>query len=93
VLDGLLKDGLTDEEMLRARTGMLAEAIYARDSVEGAARIFGAALANGRSIEDVETYADQVRAVTAAQVLAAATAVFDQSRSVVSVLRPRPAQP
>lgn len=92
VLDNLLKDGVTAEEMTRARTGMLAQVVYARDSVQGAARIFGAALSTGRSIEDVETYAEQVEKVTADQVNAAGRAVFDNTKSVVSVLRPRPQQ-
>ena len=92
VLDDLLKSGVTAEEMTRARTGMLSEIVYARDSVQGAARIFGAALTTGRSIEDVETYAEQVNAVSADQVNAAGKAVFDVTRSVVSVLRPRPPQ-
>ena len=92
VIETLLTTGVTAEEMTRARTGMLAEVVYARDSVQGAARIFGAALTTGRSIEDVETYAEQVNAVTADQVNAAGKAVFDVTKSVVSVLRPRPPQ-
>lgn len=89
VIADLLLNGVTEDEMRRARTGMLAETIYARDSLSGAARIFGVALTSGLTVEDVEAWPKLVDAVTAEQVLAAARHVFDLRRSVTGHLLPK----
>ena len=44
---------------------MVAEAIYAQDSLSTAVRSFGAALATGRTVEDVEAWPERIGAVTA----------------------------
>ncbi len=89
VIADLLLNGVTQDEMRRARTGMLAETIYARDSLSGAARIFGVALTSGLTVEDVEAWPKLVDAVTAEQVLNAARHVFDLRRSVTGHLLPK----
>jgi zinc protease len=89
VIAGLLADGVTEEEMRLARTGMLAETVYARDSLSGAARIFGVALTTGLTVEDVEAWPRLVDAVTREQVLAAARHVLDLRRSVTGYLLPK----
>lgn len=89
VIADLLAGGVTDDEMRRARIGMLAEAVYARDSLSGAARIFGVALTTGLTVEDVEAWPKLVDAVTRDQVLAAARYVLDIRRSVTGHLLPK----
>jgi zinc protease len=89
VIADLLANGVTDEEMRLARTGMLAETIYARDSLSGAARIFGVALTSGLTVEDVEAWPRLVNAATREQVLAAARYVLDLRRSVTGHLLPK----
>jgi zinc protease len=89
VIADLLANGVTDEEMRLARTGMLAETIYARDSLSGAARIFGVALTTGLTVEDIEAWPRLIDAVTRDQVLAAAKYVFDLRRSVTGYLMPK----
>lgn len=89
VIAGLLAEGVTDDEMRLARTGMQAETIYARDSLSGAARIFGVALTTGLTVEDVEAWPKLVDAVTREQVLAAARYVLDLRRSVTGYLLPK----
>ena len=69
---------------------MIAEAVYARDSLSSAVRSFGAALATGGTVEDVEAWPERIGAVTAQQVNAAAAYVFDPERSVTGRLRPAP---
>ena len=88
VIERVAEEGVTQEELDRAKNGMLASAIYARDNVQGAARTFGAALAIGRSIEDVESWPDRVEAVTVEDVNAAARVIFDAAKSVTAILRP-----
>jgi zinc protease len=71
-LKKLLETGVSEEEVERARNSMVASAIYAQDNQSGLARLFGAALASGQSIKDVQTWPSQVAAVTPEDVLDAA---------------------
>ncbi|WFE88991.1 pitrilysin family protein [Roseibium porphyridii] len=68
-LQKLLSGGVTEEEIARAKNSMIASAIYAQDSQSGLARLFGSALTTGLTIEDVQTWPSQVRAVTIDDVL------------------------
>jgi zinc protease len=87
----LLKDGVTAAEVARARTNLLAQAVFARDSSYVAVRAFGEALTAGLGVADVEAWPDLVGKVTAEQILAAARHVFDRRGSVTGVLLPEPA--
>lgn len=89
LIEDVVDNGVTQDELDRTKKFLLAQAIYARDDVQGAARIFGEALTNGRSIEDVESWPDRVRAVTLDDVNAAARYVFEKRRSVTGILRTR----
>ncbi|MEQ8347345.1 MAG: pitrilysin family protein [Sneathiellaceae bacterium] len=88
----ILADGVTAEELARAKTVLLAEAVYARDSLGQAARVFGQGLTAGQSIAQIEAWPDDVRAVTAADVQEAARAVLQPERSVTGWLQ-APAEP
>ena len=92
VIERVVADGVTEEELARAKNSMLAAAIYARDSVQGAARTFGAALSIGRTIEEVESWPERVETLTVEDINAAARYVFDETQSVTAVLRPKPAE-
>jgi zinc protease len=63
---------LHEREFQRAKTQLVADAIYARDSQATLARMYGSMLAIGGSVRDVETWPDRIDAVTLEQVLAAA---------------------
>lgn len=82
----LLEQGVRGEDVERVKKSMIAEAIYARDSLSGGARVLGSALVSGRTIQDVEQWPHRISAVTTAQVNAAARAVFDGRPSVTAVL-------
>ncbi len=84
----LLDQGVTPEEVERAKTRMQAEAVYERDSLTGPANIFGAALATGRSIEDVESWPERIGKVTVDEVNAAAKFVIREQEAVTGVLLP-----
>lgn len=84
----VLKDGLAEADLKRSRTGLLAAVVYARDSLFTSPRIFGDALTSGLSVEQVESWPDEVRAVTMAQVMAAGRAVLKISHSVTGMLLP-----
>ena len=84
----IIENGITVEEVRRAKERIIAEAVYARDSLSGGARTLGAALASGLSINDVESWPDSIAAVTVEQIHQAARAVFDNNRSVTGLLLP-----
>ncbi len=82
----LLKEGVTKKEVERVKKSMMAEAIYARDSLSAGARVLGAALASGKTIEDVESWPHRIAAVTVDQVNAAAHTVLENQPTVTSLL-------
>jgi len=87
-IEKLLSEGITEEELARVKKRMLAEAIYAQDSLMGAARVFGNALTAGRTVDDVENWPERIQGVTVEDVMAAANHVFDPARSVTAELVP-----
>ncbi len=91
LLAELLENGVTADEVARAKKRMRAQVTYARDSLQGGARVLGHALGNGRSVEDVEAWPERIAAVTVDQVNRAARAVFVLNRSVTGLLLPQPA--
>jgi len=83
--------GVRREDMERAKRRILAEAIYARDSLGAGARVLGAALASGRTVNDVESWPDKIKAVTLEQIKAAIRAVLREQQSVTALLLPNSA--
>ena len=84
----VLENGVTAAEVERAKTRMQAEEVYDRDSLAGPANIFGAALAVGRTIDDVEAWPARIGKVTAEEVSAAAKYVIKPQDEVTGVLLP-----
>ena len=75
-VEAALDDGFDAADVERARNSAAASAIYARDSQTSMARTFGAWLSIGGEVEDILTYPDRVRAVSADEALAAVRQVF-----------------
>ena len=90
-LERVLADGVTDAELTRTRGRLLAEAVFARDSLSGAARVFGNALTSGEQVGDVEAWPSRIAAVTVEQVHAAARHVLRSEQSVTAQLLPEAA--
>jgi zinc protease len=86
VIDNLLANGVTADEVERATSRLVAEAIYAQDNQATMARWYGAALTSGGSVERVQSWADRIRAVTPDGVLQAAKTYLDKRRSVTGYL-------
>ncbi len=87
-LTGLLTEGVSAGEIERITARMVRQAIYARESLATAARVFGAALTSGNSVEHVEAWPERIAAVTAEQVMAAARAILKPETSVTGLLLP-----
>jgi zinc protease len=88
VLAEFLREGPTQAELTRAKSSLAAAAIYARDSQESLANIYGASLASGESIEDVVNWGNDIEAVTAEEALTMARQTFDLNASVTGWLLP-----
>jgi zinc protease len=87
-IERLLKDGVTADELARAKLQLLAANVYALDSLTSGARLYGGQLAIGRTVEEIGAWPKLVEAVTAEQVLQAARHVFRADNHVTSLLLP-----
>src|ERR1700752_2120372 len=76
----------SSEDLERVKTQLIAEAIYAQDNQATMARWYGGALTTGLGIEDIRSWPDRIRAVTADQVRQAAREWLDKKRSVTGYL-------
>ena len=86
VIADLMQNPVPAEDLERVKTQLIAEAIYAQDSQATLARWYGGGLTTGLSIEDIRSWPDRIRAVTAEQVRAAAQKWLDKKRSVTGYL-------
>jgi zinc protease len=93
VLAEVINKGVTAEELERCKNRLIADAVYAQDNQATLARWFGAGLATGLTVEQVQTWPDHVRQVTAESVRAAARRYLDKRRSVTGYLIKDTARP
>jgi zinc protease len=81
-----VEKGVTSEELDRSKNRLIADAVYAQDNQGTLARWYGSALTTGGTVEQVKSWPDRVRVVTAEQVREAARAWLDKRRSVTGYL-------
>ncbi|MDP2619527.1 MAG: pitrilysin family protein [Hyphomicrobiales bacterium] len=86
VIAELIEEGISDKDLERAKTGLLASAVYAQDSQSRLARTFGAALASGETIAEVQDWPDRIAKVGAAEVIAVARKYLVKERAVTGFL-------
>ncbi len=88
VIATYLREGPTDSELARSKSSLSASAIYARDSQESLANIYGASLAQGESIDDVVSWGDDIEAVTREEAMEMARTTLRLETSVTGLLLP-----
>jgi zinc protease len=88
-LKRFLERDVSEEDLRRAKTRMIADAVYAQDSQVSLARWFGESLATGLSVADVEAWADRIDAAPASALREAAAKWLDKQRSVTGFLLPK----
>ncbi len=93
VIKDILQIGISEADIETAKKRLLAQAIFARDSLDGPARIVGSVLANGGSIQDVEAWPERIKAVTKTEIETAAKNLFRIERSATGWLLPKSASP
>jgi zinc protease len=86
VLTDVVDHGITAEELDRAKTRLIADAVYAQDNQATLARWYGAALASGETVDMVRSWPDHIRAVTTETVQDAARKWLDRRASVTGYL-------
>jgi zinc protease len=86
VIAQVIDKGVTDGELERTKTRLIADAVYAQDNQASMARWYGTALTTGATVNDVRRWSDRIRAVTADQVRDAARQWLDKRRSVTGYL-------
>jgi zinc protease len=74
------------EELERSKNRMIADAVYANDNQRMLAQWYGASLATGATVEEVRSWPDRIRVVTAEAVHDAARRWLDKRRSVTGYL-------
>ena len=88
VLARFLKEGVDGKALERAKTRLVADATYARDSQWDLARWYGASLAIGQTVRDVEQWPEKIEAVSAEAVIEAARRFLDHKPAVTGHLLP-----
>ncbi len=86
VVAKFMKDGVNAADFARIKTQVMAAQIYARDNTQGLAREYGAALAVGLSVKDVQDWPDLLQSITADEVMAAAKLVLNRHNAVTGYL-------
>jgi zinc protease len=86
VIADMVERGVTAEELERSKNRLIADAVYAQDSQSMLARWYGSSLTTGLTVEQVKTWPDRLRAVTAEDVRNAARQWLDKRRSVTGYL-------
>jgi zinc protease len=86
VISKVIQNPARAEDLERVKTQLIAEAIYAQDNQATLARWYGGALTTGLGIDDIRSWPDRIRAVTAQQVRDAAQKWLDKKRSVTGYL-------
>ena len=84
----IIKDGVTDRELEKAKNRYVRSMIFARDNQSGMANIYGSTLTTGGTVADVAEWPDRIKAVTADQVKAVAAKYLNPDRSVAGYLLP-----
>jgi zinc protease len=93
VIAAYLKEGPRPDEVQRSKAGLLGAAIYARDSQQSMAQMFGEGLTTGQSIRDVVEWPSRIAAVKPEAIKAAIQPYLIPERSVTGVLMPIPGKP
>jgi zinc protease len=86
VLTEVVEKGVTAEELERAKSRLLADAVYANDNQRMLAQWYGASLATGATVDQIREWPDRIRLVTAEAVRDAARRWLDKERSVTGYL-------
>lgn len=88
VIADIAENGVTEDELRRAKMGLIADYVYESDNQSELARRYGWGLVVGRTIEDIEGWPEAIERVTGEDVKRAAQTQLDRRHSVSGRLVP-----
>ena len=88
-IERIARDGISAEELDRAKARYVRSMIFARDRQDSMANIYGSTLTTGGTVTDINEWPDRVRKVTAEEVKAAAARYLVLDRVVTGYLLPK----
>jgi zinc protease len=86
----LKKYPVSDKELERIKTQIIANNIFSQDSIEYEAYMIGSMESIGLSWKEIDNYEKQIRKITPAQVQAVANKYLSRQNSTIGVLEPLP---
>lgn len=89
-IHAIQEKGVSEDELARVKTQIIASQIYKRDSMMGQAMEIGALEVIGLRWQDIDTMLDHLRRVTVAEVQAVAKAYFLDDTLTIATLDPQP---
>ncbi|MFN3889334.1 MAG: M16 family metallopeptidase [Beijerinckiaceae bacterium] len=89
VVARMASEPVSAEDLARAKTRLIADAVYAQDNQAMLARWYGAALTTGETVDAVQNWPARIDAVSAEDVRAAAAKWLDRRRAVTGFLTPQ----
>ncbi|PIR39004.1 MAG: peptidase M16 [Alphaproteobacteria bacterium CG11_big_fil_rev_8_21_14_0_20_39_49] len=88
-IENIKQNGVTEDELKRAKNALIAETIYAREDLKTLAYLYGQMMATGVGMEYADNWEKNIEKVTAKQVQDAAMEVLQIDRSVTGYLTPK----
>jgi zinc protease len=89
VIAEVAEQGVDADDLARAKTRLIADAVYAQDSQAMLARWYGAALTTGTSVKDIREWPQRMDAVSSDAVREACRTWLDPKRAVTGFLLPQ----
>jgi zinc protease len=89
-VERIAKEGISEDELKRVKTQLIAGQIYKRDSIFGQAMEIGVMEMSGLSHADIDRIIEKLKTVTSKQVQAVAQKYFSDDRLTVATLVPLP---
>lgn len=86
VITQFLEDGIDPEQFARIQFQWEAEMIYAQDDVGDLARMYGAGLTSGLTVQDIQDWPEIIASITPEEVMDAARMIFTETTSVTGYL-------
>jgi zinc protease len=88
VIAQMLSSGIDAQDLARAKTRLVADAIYSQDNQTEMARWYGMSLTTGMSVADIQAWPERIEALRAQDIVNAAAKWLDRRRSVTGFLLP-----
>lgn len=86
VVEAIKVDSVTEDELNNARNRMIADTVYAQDNQASLARIIGVGLTTGQTLEDIQSWPQQLQQLTTEDIRAAAQKYLHADKSMTGYL-------